>query len=322
MANSKKIIELLTKENLTPEEKENLLDLLNTNPDAGQYNNLINIINNLAGNEHLSTDELSNYVLYLNEDSSAGNEFAKSIPSIEKHLSSCSKCQQVFSILNKEFNDIDNFVSSQIQQSEGKSSISEISDKTISWYKYPSVKYYLTSLFAVVMIYISLFAISEFTTPSYIRISQQNQTTEYSTKRGRNSEYFQNGIEAIEKGNYSSAISSLTNDVIKNPKDETIFYTYYVLGIAYLEKSETSFLGLFPSYNHNDLKNAIAVFNKTIESNNSGLFNNINNNTFYFLGKAYLLYNDIPDAEKYLHRAVSNKSDYSRQAGELLTSIK
>ena len=66
-------------------------------------------------------------------------------------------------------------------------------------------------------------------------------------------------MRLIEKTT-SSAIQYLNDDVNKNQNDESIFYTHFVLGITYVNKAESDFLGLFKSFNKEDVEKGISEF--------------------------------------------------------------
>ncbi|MCK7526438.1 MAG: hypothetical protein MZV64_56980 [Ignavibacteriales bacterium] len=66
---------------------------------------------------------------------------------------------------------------------------------------------------------------------------------DFYTTRGRTSELFQRGLDAIDRKDYDSAIQYLNDDVNKNQNDESIFYTHFILGITYVNKAESDFLG-------------------------------------------------------------------------------
>ncbi len=132
---------------------------------------------------------------------------------------------------------------------------------------------------------------------------------------------FQNGLQALSQEDYEEAIKNFKNDVKNNFNDRTIFYTDYMLGLIYLKKSESDFLGLFTSFNKEDLEKSIIYFNDVVKKNNSGSFNNITYNAYFFLGKSYLLKDNFKEAKKYFQLVIDNRGSYSKKAEELLKSI-
>ncbi len=316
------IIELLTKRNLSEVEKEKLLEELRSNPNLKDFDRIVHALTNLTKDEHINTGILSEYVLFLNGDKSGESKLTFLIPKIEKHLLSCSKCREEFEFLSSELNEVDSFLSERIAQKKKPEAIQTKGLKIFRLFEHVNMKYAYAAAASIILAVSSLFVTSEFTTPDYVRVSSQHSYDNFSFTRGRNSAYFTNAVTALENENYDSAISELQKDVESNPDELTTFYSYYVLGITYLTKAQSDFAGLFVSYNKKDLSAAINNFNKDLELNNSGLFKNVNSNTYYFLGKSYLLEEKFDIARKYLTKAVNNESEYSTEAEELLSSIK
>ena len=109
--------------------------------------------------------------------------------------------------------------------------------------------------------------------------------------------------------------------MIKNQKDESIFYTHFVLGITYVNKAESDFLGLFKSFNKEDVAKGIENFEKSIELNKSGKFDNLKLDANYYIGKSYLMIDDKSSARKHLQSVVDGKGSYYKKAEELLKEL-
>ena len=322
MLKEEKIIELLTKQNLSKAERERLIEELHANPNLHDLGNVIHELIDLAKDEHFDTDILSEYVLFLGGDKSEERKLTTLVPHIEKHLQSCSKCREEFQFLSAELNEVDNFLSEKIVEKKKHEAIETRSPKIFKLFENFNTNYSYAAAASIIIGFLSLFAISEFSTPDYVKVSSQYSYDDFSTTRGRTSANFMNAVTALENENYDSAINELQNDIKNNSDDLTTFYSYYILGITHLTKAHSDFAGLFDSYNGKDLSNAVDSFIKVLELNNSGLFENVNSNTYFFLGKSYLLEEEFDNAKKYLTKAVDSETEYSQEAEELLSSIK
>ncbi|MFZ1282175.1 MAG: hypothetical protein WAR59_15160, partial [Ignavibacteriaceae bacterium] len=159
-----------------------------------------------------------------------------------------------------------------------------------------------------------------FTTPGYKNTKFIEERESYST-RGRTTELFQRGLDAVENNNYSSAVEYLEKDIKSNPNSESIFYTHFILGFTYVSKAESDFLGLFKSFDRDDVLKGIAHFEKSIELNNSGTFSNLNLDANYFIGKAYLLIDEKAKAKDHLQDVVNSKGSYYKKAEELIEKL-
>lgn len=322
MLKEEEIIELLTKQNLSESERKQLLEELHTNPNLNDMESIIRALTDLAKDEHIDTEILSEYVLYLNGDRSDESKLITLVPRIEKHLQSCSKCREEFEFLSSELNEVDNFLSENLRVEKKTEPVKTKAPNIFRLFENFNAKYSYAVAASIMIGFLSLFAVSEFSTPDYVKLSSQHSYDDFSSTRGRTSAPFMNAVTALENRNYDSAISELEKDIENNSDDLTTFYSYYVLGITHLTKAHSDFVGLFDSYDKKELSEAINNFNKVLELNNTGLFNNVNSNTYFFLGKSYLLDEKFDSAEKYLTKAIDNESEYSQEAKELLSSIK
>ncbi|NOX66545.1 MAG: hypothetical protein GXO85_12355 [Chlorobi bacterium] len=322
MLKEEEIIELLTRQNLSEADRKRVLEELRANPNLRDMESIIHTLTDLAKDEHVDTDVLSEYVLFLNGDRSEESKLTLLIPQIEKHLQSCSKCREEFEFLSSELNEVDNFLSKNIGVKEEDKAVKTKGPNIFRLFENFNAKYSYAAAASIMIMFLSLFAISEFSTPDYVKLSSQHSYDDFSSTRGRTSVHFMNAVTALENKNYDSAISELQKDIKNNPDDLTTFYSYYVLGITHMTKAHSDFVGLFDSYDKKELSAAIDDFNKVLELNNSGLFKNVNSNTYFFLGKSYLLEEEFGNAKKYLVKAIDGETEYSQEAKELLSSIK
>ena len=311
MDETEKILELLVKGTLSGEEKEYLTNALK-NPDLKKIQETYKRLKtSLKQNEHIDEELMAEYVLYKNNITSE-KIIVLLASKIENHLRECTECQELLKSLNSEYSGVDEFISNSIVTE----SIEEESRKAGSFLNLRKFRYVSFSFAALVIIYLGLFIVSSVTTPDYKKSFLDGN--DFYTSRGRSSEYFQRGLDAIDNKKYDEAVKYLKEDVAENHNDETLFYSYYVLGITYVNMGENDFLGLFKSYNTEDVMKGIESFNKSIQLNTSGNFDNLKLDANYYLAKAFLLIDDIPSAKKHLKIVIDGKGSYYKKAEELL----
>jgi tetratricopeptide (TPR) repeat protein len=318
MRDFNKIIELLDKNTLTAEEKAFLNNAFDTDPELKDLSKTYLLLKaSLKRSGHIDEDQMGEYVLYKNNLTRDG-VILHLTNVIEDHLRMCGECEALFKELNSEYAAVEDFFG---HQDTRQSTIpGKAEQKRLSWFSSMSrAKYAFTSLAAVLIVYISLFAVSSVITPDYRKALIDDQ--EFYTTRGRTSELFQRGLDAIDRKDFDQAIKYLNTDLDMNRGEESIFYTHFVLGITYLHKAERNFLGLFESYDENDVQNGIENLNKSIDLNNSGSFDNLKMDAHYFIGKSYLMLDDKKSAKEHLEVVVENKGSYYKKASELLTKL-
>jgi len=318
MDDFEKIIELLDKDFISEGDKVRLSEMINNNPEAKKIHDAyLNLKLSLKRDEHIDEELMAEYVMYKNNLSST-RLIILLANKVEDHIRKCVKCEKLFTKLNAEYCDVDAFVSqSLVEQVSQKKP--EQSKGFFLFNNFSAAKYAFASLAAVVVLYLGLFAISSFTTPDYKKSFLDGE--EFYTTRGRTSELFQRGLDAIDRKDYDNAIKFLNDDINNNKSDESIFYTHFILGITYVEKAESDFLGLFNSFNKEDVTRGIENFEKSIDLNNSGKFNNLNLDAHYFIGKSYLMIDEKTSASEHLQSVVDGKGSYYKKAEELLRKL-
>lgn len=320
MIDEQKIIDFLTSENLSIDQIDRFRKEHKDDPEFLSLAKIIDSLTYLAKEAHLDSDTISEYVLYLNGDHSEEMKIAPIIPQIEKHIQSCSKCRTEFELLNAELNEVDEFIENNIQPSEEE--VPKQSIFLINPLKHKAFRYTFAAAASLIIMFSSLFIASNISTPKYVQMVNQFDTSNFNTTRGRNSENFSMAVNELEKENYKEAITLFKNDIRDNQKDITIFYTYYILGITYMQMAHNDFLGMFDSYDQNELAKAESSFKQAIDLNSSGLFENVKYNSYFYLGESYLLQENFEQAEIFLTKAIESGSEYSTTAKELLSTIK
>lgn len=318
MNDFEKIIELLNKNFMTEDEKLLLGGILKENPEAKIIHDAyLKLKSSLNRDEHIDEELMAEYVMYKNNLSS-DRLIVLLANKVEDHIRKCIQCEKLFTELNAEYCEVDSFVSQSLveQVSQEKPVLSK---GFFLFNNFSAARYAFASLAAVVVLYLGLFAVSSFTTPDYKKSFFDGE--DFYTTRGRTSELFQRGLDAIDRKDYESAIKFLNNDIDNNKSDESIFYTHFVLGITYVNKAENDFLGLFKSFNKEDVVKGIENFEKSIDLNNSGKFDNLKYDAHFFIGKSYLMIDDKISARKHLQSVVDNKGSYYKKAEELLKEL-
>jgi tetratricopeptide (TPR) repeat protein len=313
-----KIVELLEKESITSEEKIFINSVIEKDPDAKKiYKTFLLLKNSLKRNEHIDEELMAEYVMYKNNISS-DRSIVLLANKVEDHIRKCIQCERLFKELNAEYCKVDSFVS-QTVVNKVKEEKPEVAKGFFFFNNFSTTQYAFASLAAVVVLYLGLFAISSFTTPSYKKSFLDGD--DFYTTRGRTSELFQRGLDAIDKKNYASAIKYLDEDASKNQNEVSIFYTHFVLGITYIHKAESDFLGLFKSFDKEDVAAGIENFEKSIELNKSGKFDNLKLDAEYFVGKSYLMIDDVQEAKKHFQIVINGKGSYYKDAEDLIKKL-
>lgn len=315
-----KILELLEKKNLSEQELKEI-EMLAENDDelkdfVSTYNKLAAVVKHSS---HLTEEEISEYILYKNENANENYSLIKRIPFIEAHLRGCTSCSELFKELNSEYSEVENFITDYPVKEEQSSRDTVAPTAASKRSKTP--RYAFVSILIIGFVYLALYIVSSFTTSVFYRDAAIKNESEFSINRGRATENFQNSIKALEKNNYNTAIDFLQKDIQQNPDDKTIFYSYYIVGLSYLEISEHSFLGLFPGYNQEQAKKGAEYLKESISKNNSGRFDNIKLNAYYYLAKASLMQNDKNSARKYLSLVIDEKGSKMEEAKKLLNEL-
>ncbi len=318
MNNTEKILELLEKKNLSAEEKANLKALIESDSEAKKIYETYMKLGSLLKSKHISLDELRDYILYKNNIDPENKYIIGRIPEIELHLKNCEKCTNEFKVLNEEYSGLDLFVAD-------KFSASNEIKKVPSSYVLPLIKrtplYAFVSVIVIGFVYLSLFLVSNITTPDSYQLASVSDKSEYYVTRGRATDEFQESLKALEENNFDKAIDFLQSDINKNPEDETIFYSHYILGLAYLERADNSFIGLFRSFNKEDVEKGLKNLQLCIEKNSFGKFPDITYNAYFYSAKANLMLGDNGSAKNYLKLVVEEKGSKMSEAQSILNEL-
>jgi len=224
-------------------------------------------------------------------------------------------------MLVSEFSDISEHVEKAIH-SEPVSKVEVKSILPLAIFKRSTTfRYAFATLSILIVAYVGLFFISSGLTPDYKKNLFASEWEDVYKTRGRTSPLFQQGLDAIDSKEYDSAIGFLSQDIIDHKSERSIFYSHYILGITYLKASEKDFIGLFKSHDKEKVKLAIANLKESIDKNNSGDYESLKLNSYYFLGRAYLLIDDNESAVANFQKVITGKGKYSIEASQLINQL-
>lgn len=319
MKNFDKLIELIDKKTLSEEEKTLLDSLLNEDVENRTFFETYKKLGKaFFVSKHLTIDELGDYVLIKNGFEPQSNKNLVKISLFDEHLRRCERCREEMKFFNREFSDVENFVNAQFDNP--KESISDSKPRILNL---PRINYsrYVFSLTVIIILCVSLIITSKLSESKYYKLATIRELSEMSNSRGRSTTEFEMSIKAIEDKDYQKAIDYLKKDIELNKNDQTIFYSYYLLGLTYLESAESSTFGLFPKFDKTSAKLALDYLTKTIELNNSGRFQNINLDSYFYAAKAALMLENTMLAKQFLQIVINEKGAKLNEAAEILSKL-
>jgi tetratricopeptide (TPR) repeat protein len=177
------------------------------------------------------------------------------------------------------------------------------------------------SIAAIIIIYLGMFAASAVFTPDYKKFAISTEERDFYNTRGRTSELFQRGLNAVDKKDYGNAVRFFEEDIRNNENEASIFYSHFILGMTYIQSSEFSLLGTFKFFDEEKVEEGVKNLQKAINLNHSGRYENLNLDAHYFIGKAYMLIDKNDLAVDHLKTVVNNKGSYYKKAEKLLEEV-
>ena len=315
-----KILSLLEKENLSETDKNYLAEIAGKNPEVKSFLNTYGKLGKIVKDtSHITLAELQDYILEKNNLNDEHSISLMKFSIIKNHLNSCKSCFSIYEELSAELNAADTAINKFIIDSVSRGKERDI--KTQQLFKNKLIRYPIFSAVSILVLFLALEIFSTFTTPKNFRLGQINDKPLSAITRGRLSLEFQEGLAALDNGDYGKAISFFENDLINNKNGNSIFYTHYILGLTYLESAKKDFLGLFISFDTNDILKAVDNFNLCITDNISGNFPDVSFNAYFFMAKAEIILNNTALAKKYLGVVIDNKGSKLNEAKELLNKL-
>ena len=317
-----KLVELLQKETLSAEDENALNKIIQNDSEANDFYLAHNKIKAAFKSEenHINEDDLADYLLVKNENEPADKNIYVQIPAIEQHIRECALCKAKLQEFNEEYSEIETALSTELSQTKNNISDNPVENKII--YRKPFYsKYMFVGILLAAFAYGGLFIFSQITTSSTYDSAVINNNDDLYITRGRGTEYFQKSLSALDDKDYSKTIEYLKDDIEANPKDETIFYSYYILGLTYLETAPKNFIGLFPAFNETKVEEGITNLKESIKLNNSGKYENINLDSYFYLGKASLMKKDNASAKKYFTIVIQKHGSKMDEAKVILSEL-
>jgi len=319
MEQYEKIIKLIEKVNLSPEEEKYLNDSIQSDKDIKRLTEVYkNLKTGLADSTHFDLDMLTSYILYEKGNVPDDKIVPLIADKIKLHLDNCLKCREEYEMLEADYSDVKEYLKNTfVDDNKGKHKLlPSLLSQNITKYRYA-----FTSVITLVFLYIGMFTVSSIITPDYKKNFFSGQNEDFYLTRGRTSISFQKGLDAIDKGNYSNAINYLSLDIEKHNNESSIFYSNYILGNTYLKAAQSDFLGMFISFDKDKVRLAIKNLKASIEKNTSGSYENLNLDANYYIGRAYMLLDDINSARKHLEIVVNKKGRFYNEAETMIEEI-
>lgn len=320
MEKFEKILELLEKDNLSEIEMKLLHQYSESDSEIKSFVTVYrNLESSLSKGEHIPAELLASYIMYEAGDDSDDKITQILNRKVSIHLIECSECKKEYEELKSEYSEITDHVSLSIsQKSESKQNsifINSLLTRTGAF------KYVFAVIAVIMVAYVGLFFVSSSITPDYKKNLFQNESENSNLTRGRTSSLFQQGMNAIDKKEFPKAIEFLKQDITEHQNEKSIFYSHYILGLTYLKISETDFLGLFKSYSSENVDLAISNFQIALEKNNSGSYENLKLDTYYYLGRSYLLINDNQSAKSNFNNVIEGKGRFAAEAQKIISGL-
>lgn len=318
-----KILELLEKKSLTEADKKLLIEFSESDEEIKSFISIYKTLNSsLTAFGHIPTDLLASYLLFEKGDDQ-GNKLILLIRSkIKSHLAECSTCREEYEMLARELSEVSEHVDKAIHPEKfyeaEKKSIIPLS----IFKKSATLRYAFATLSVLIVAYVGLLFISSGLIPDYKKNIFANEWEDAYKTRGRTSPLFQRGLDAIDDKEYDRAIEFLSQDIIDHQNERSIFYSHFILGITYLKASEKDFIGLFKSFNKENVNLAIANLKESIEKNDSGDYESLKLDSYYYLGRAYLLIDSTDAATANFKKVIDGKGRFSKEASELMLKEK
>jgi tetratricopeptide (TPR) repeat protein len=317
-----KILELLEKNDLTQVEKQLLEEFSDSDEEIKSFIGMYRSLNkSLSTSEHIHPDLLASYILFEMGDESNNKLILSIRQKIKSHLDKCAVCKNEYDELVKEYSEIKEYVSKSVDRTS-QSSFNKKKFFIPSIFKqHATLRYVFATLAVFIIGYLGLFIVSTSTTPAYKKNIFTDEQQDFYKSRGRTSHLFQQGLNAIENGDYTNAIQFLSEDISKHQNEKSIFYTHFIIGITYLKAAESDFIGLFRSYDKDKVNLAIANLKESVDKNNSGDYESLKLDSYYFIGRAYLLNDDKDAAISSLQKVIDGKGKYSNEAVQLIADL-
>lgn len=311
MKNEEKIIRLLTNEDISSEELEELEQIASQDPYVNKLVYINSSISKVVSKVHPDIDLIAEYVLFKNNKIDKVLDFEKLQLKLQQHFSTCADCRNLYQDLSNEYQEIDTHIVEYLKNNS--TDLIEKNKPILSRIYYSAYAFSAAAVIVLVMFlsdYLTKSPLVDFT--ETIIIENNYQT------RNVNAADYMKVISAIRNENIETAIHHLENYIANSTKDESRFYDHFILGKLYLSSAQSSLLGLFESYDEEKILISINNFNKSISLNQNGRFPNVNSDSKFYIGLAFALINKKNEAIKKLSQVIEEGGQFSVKAKELM----
>lgn len=314
------IINILEKEEITEQEDEFLQKLASKDIDIKYFIDIyIKLEEVLKSSSHLDIEILSEFILYYDGDMEAATYIPYITDMIEDHLTACTKCNLEYINLNKEFDQLEDYLSKSITVTDDYEYEKEPS--IFSRLKYTNFRAAISAVILLLVTYVGMMLTSNYTTLPYKENIFKFKENYDVFVEERPVELFWKSLNALDRNEYETSIGYLTEDIIKHPKDSTIFYSHYLLGIAYLKSSENNILGTFTSYDHIRVSQGIENLLLAVNQNSHGQNKQLNIDAHYCIAKGYLAIDEVDLAIEHLEIVINEGGKYYSDSIRILKAI-
>jgi hypothetical protein len=317
MEKFEKIINILEREVIPYEDKEYLKRIATEDIDIKNFISIHSKLKRIFNSSyHLDMEILAEFILYYDGDLDAAEYIPQITDKIEDHLAECSDCNNLYLKFSKKFQQVDIFVTNAINDNEDY----EIQEDppVIAKTRRSNFRAALTAFIILIIAYFGMMITSYYSTPSYKKNIFEFDAINNSLIQSRDTEFYKDGLKAFKKVDYDGAIGLLMEDIIINQNDSTIFYSHFLLGIAYIKSSENNILGTFKSYNHLRVNEGIQNLLIFIEKNEDGANERASIDAHYYIAKAYISIDAIEEAKTHLQIVTEKRGKYYSDAVEIL----
>ncbi len=320
MEKFEKVIHILEREAIPYEDKEYLKRISAEDIDIKNFISVHSKLKRIFNSScHLDMEILAEFILYYDGDLGAAEYIPEITDKIEDHLTECSVCNNLYLSFTEEFQRVDDFVSRAINDNED-----------IEFQKGPSVfsrirktnfRAVITAIILLLIAYFGMMITSYYSTPSYKINIFEFDAINNSLTQSRDTELYKQGLTAYNKENFDGAIGLLMEDIIQNKNDNTIHFSHYLLGLAYLKSSENNILGTFRSYDHVRVNEGVGNLMIFIEKNGGSVNERASFDAHYYIAKAYLSIDAIEAAKIHLQIVIEKRGKFYSDAVEILNVI-
>jgi tetratricopeptide (TPR) repeat protein len=302
------------------------------------YNDVITIMRSLKNTNHLSNELLTRFIIsqnFLGEADYDGEKLSKhKIQQAENHLEACLLCRERFDEMKTEFGDLESYVNESIdieldlRENLAKKLLGNIQTKIVhlkeNWkgiLTSPQQKFLFISAgsLAIVLIMLLLIPFSRNSDSLYHKLGKLENTEIAFLTRSAGVDNVQSGLSEFNNGKYSLAVEELESFILEHPDDPNREIAEYVCGLAYLFLANGSLGESDETLQNENIENGIKHLQIVLSMTENKRFQEDCN---WYIGKAYLMKREGPNAIEYFEKVVSLKGRKFQKAREILAELK